>query len=224
MQQEVTAYYDELARRYDEDRFANSYGQYLDAQERALLKRYLPPAEKDQHLDLGCGTGRFLDFAAFGADASTEMINVAQTKFPDRELSVALADQLPYANQQFKRVYSLHVFMHLNREMIGNIFSEVQRIIQPGGLFLFDLPSAKRRQLVHYRAANWHGAFSADLPQVKEMAGEGWEVLQSFGLGSLPIHRIPTSLRQSMRSLDTVLGRTPLKAYSSYLLYILRKK
>jgi len=36
-------YYEELASDYDVDRFANSYGRYLDGQERKILDRYLGP-------------------------------------------------------------------------------------------------------------------------------------------------------------------------------------
>ena len=42
-QGQVVQYYDQLAARYDRDRFGNSYGAYLDVQERRLLGRWLAP-------------------------------------------------------------------------------------------------------------------------------------------------------------------------------------
>ena len=68
--QAVRAYYDGIAARYDESRFGNSYGRYLDAQERPLLRRWLPAVPGARVLDLACGTGRLLEFASLGVDAS----------------------------------------------------------------------------------------------------------------------------------------------------------
>jgi ubiquinone/menaquinone biosynthesis C-methylase UbiE len=59
-------YYDRLARTYDAERFGNSYGKFIDAQERATLARLLP-LEAGSVLDLGCGTGRLTGFATMAA-------------------------------------------------------------------------------------------------------------------------------------------------------------
>ena len=41
MKQEITAYYNDLAKDYDEDRFANTYGAYINKQEQEFLKSIL---------------------------------------------------------------------------------------------------------------------------------------------------------------------------------------
>jgi len=51
-------YYNQLAGRYDDERFANSYGAYIHAQERRLLQCWLAPITHGKILDLACGTGR----------------------------------------------------------------------------------------------------------------------------------------------------------------------
>ncbi|WP_139423771.1 methyltransferase domain-containing protein [Chryseobacterium mulctrae] len=38
-------------------------------------------------LDLGCGRGRLLNFATHGVDFSQEMLNIAQEKFPYKQLN-----------------------------------------------------------------------------------------------------------------------------------------
>ena len=63
VQQDITCYYDQLAKEYDSDRFANSYGKYIHAQESKVLDRYLNKSETDYNLDLATGTGRFLEYA-----------------------------------------------------------------------------------------------------------------------------------------------------------------
>ncbi len=56
MIEEIKIYYDELASTYDHNRFGNSYGTYIDSQERAYLKKSLPLLYSSNILDLCCGT------------------------------------------------------------------------------------------------------------------------------------------------------------------------
>lgn len=79
----VVEYYDHLAKDYDRDRFGNSYGRFIDAEERAVLSRW-KVKDSGRVLEVACGTGRLLDFAAAGCDASSEMLAVAREKHPAR--------------------------------------------------------------------------------------------------------------------------------------------
>lgn len=56
-QKDVIQYYECIAGEYDESRFENSYGQFLDAQERSVLDKLIDMREKGRRLDLACGTG-----------------------------------------------------------------------------------------------------------------------------------------------------------------------
>lgn len=67
----VVEYYDHLAKDYDRDRFGNSYGRFIDAEERAVLSRW-KVKDSGRVLEVACGTGRSLDFAAAGCDASSK--------------------------------------------------------------------------------------------------------------------------------------------------------
>lgn len=84
--QPVHDYYEQLAPRYDQDRFGNSYGRYIDAMERAILRKWLAAIPPQEVVDIGCGTGRLLDFAMTGVDASPAMLQVAADKYPNRRL------------------------------------------------------------------------------------------------------------------------------------------
>ena len=82
---EIIKYYDEIAKSYDKDRFGNSYGRFINFLERKILSNLLRDTKNKIVLDLACGTGRFLDFADIGIDASENMIETAKkslkTKF-----------------------------------------------------------------------------------------------------------------------------------------------
>ena len=84
---EIKSYYNKLAHDYDNNRFNNSYGQYLDQQERAFLKRILNKTAPTHCMDIGCGTGRLLDYADYGVDFSHEMLKVATEKYPHKILA-----------------------------------------------------------------------------------------------------------------------------------------
>jgi len=85
----VVDYYDRLAERYDDERFENSYGSYLDAQERRVVRRWLAPITHGSILDLACGTGRLLHMATYGLDASDAMVRIARQKHPDKQSTAA---------------------------------------------------------------------------------------------------------------------------------------
>ncbi|HYH83657.1 MAG TPA: hypothetical protein VEX86_27930, partial [Longimicrobium sp.] len=59
----IRDYYDALAPAYDRERFANSYGRYVDGVERGVLRAWLDGRAPSAVVELACGTGRFLDFA-----------------------------------------------------------------------------------------------------------------------------------------------------------------
>lgn len=219
----IKEYYDELAKDYDQDRFDNTYGQYIHQQEERILDRVLEPLSQDQTLDLATGTGRFLHRAKTGVDISPEMIGVAQKKFPNADLHVASGTDLPFEDQQFSQVLSFHLFMHLDGETMDNILKEVHRITQPGGIFVFDVPSEKRRKLVGYQSDNWHGGYQLKISDLKKRVKGLWTVKEYHGIAFFPLHRIPKSMRPMMTRLDSTLGSSPLGEYSSHLVCVLQR-
>jgi 2-polyprenyl-3-methyl-5-hydroxy-6-metoxy-1,4-benzoquinol methylase len=118
----VVQYYDELAERYDRDRFSNSYGAYIDAQERRILRQWLAPVSQGKILDLACGTGRLLDLATHGLDASEAMVRIAKSKHPGKPIHCGPAIDLARLGVQFDAIYCLHLFMHLPPVEIESVF------------------------------------------------------------------------------------------------------
>ncbi|WP_298608816.1 class I SAM-dependent methyltransferase [uncultured Thiothrix sp.] len=221
--QSIQHYYDQLASDYDANRFGNSYGQYLHAQEHQIMQAWLQGAAPTASIDLGCGTGRFLQYAHYGVDFSEQMLTQALHKFPKHQLIQASITNTPFLDQSFQAAFSLHVFFHLEKHTIKQVLQEAHRILQPRGVLIIDFPSAARRQLVKYKKEGWHGNTALSLPELQQ-AIEGLFVLeQQQGVMLFPVHRIPKVLRSPLRVFDSLLCQTFLRHWASYYFVYLRR-
>ncbi len=224
LRKEIGTYYNELASDYDNSRFANTYGQFIDSQEQLILSDLLKSTKTSQVVELGCGTGRFLEYADTGVDISENMIHESLKKFPSKRLFIESADDTHFDNASFESAYSFHVFMHLEKTTVLKILSEAHRILKNGGRFIFDVPSAKRRNLVNYKSNGWHGATSFSIDELNALVREEWTLNYSRGILFFPIHRFPKVFRKVIFKLDNLLCNSILKEYSSYLVLELIKK
>jgi len=220
----IKNYYDQLASEYDDDRFNNSYGQYLHFQEQQILVRRLGHLAKKTILDMGCGTGRFLDFAKNGVDFSEGMLGEAKKKFPHHHLTVSDISKMPFEKESFEAIYSLHVFMHLDLETIQKTIREAHRILKPNGIFIFDIPSKARRELINYKKEGWHGNTTMEVNSIDTLTEDLFEMEGYEGVLIFPIHRVPVALRSLFRKVDSWLCKSFLKKWASYHFVFLRKK
>jgi ubiquinone/menaquinone biosynthesis C-methylase UbiE len=212
----VQSYYEAIASDYDEDRFSNTYGQYIDYQERHILNRWLKDINNQPILDLACGTGRLLNFATTGLDASPSMLSIAREKFPSKTLIQEVASSIPAQSNEYGAIFALHFFMHSKREKIQTILDECHRILSPGGILIFDIPNAFRRSLVSYHAEDWHGATALSISEIRSYYLKRWKWEALEGIMLLPIHRIRSRERALFRYFDQKLCRMPLKRLASY--------
>jgi ubiquinone/menaquinone biosynthesis C-methylase UbiE len=101
-----------------------------------------------QHiLDIGCGTGTLAvmlkqshpDVEVVGLDPDPKALRRAKTKARRAGLSLrfdqGFADELPYAEVSFDRVFSSFMFHHLEGENRERTLSEVARVLKPEGSF-----------------------------------------------------------------------------------------
>lgn len=221
---EIIQYYNKLALEYDKDRFANSYGNYINIQENQVINKYLSKDDYVRNLDIACGTGRFLKYADYGIDISKEMVSVSKNKYPNKNISIGDIENLPYEKAFFKNVFSFHLFMHLEFQQLETIFKKVSKVVEKNGLFIFDIPSKKRRKLTKYKASSWHGGNQVNLTELKELSKEHWELIAIHGIGFFPIHLIPKKIRKYIIPLDNMLSNSIFKEMSSHIIYILKKK
>lgn len=218
---EIVHYYNDLASTYDEDRFDNSYGKFIDSQERKILDQLLINQD-GLILDLACGTGRLLNYASIGVDASAQMLAVAKRKFPKKTFLQNEADTINLAENSIDTIISFHFFMHLDQNKINQVLEESNRILKGNGRIVFDIPSRKRRNLLGYKKENWHGASSLNITDLK--SNPNFTVKKTYGLLFFPIHRFPDFCRKFLVPLDSFLANSFLKEYSSYLIIELEKK
>lgn len=223
MGNEVVDYYNSIAEDYDKSRFGNSYGSFIDAEERRILNRLIDLSTGGKRLELACGTGRLTSYATHGLDASEKMIAHAKKRHPDVEFHEASACDTGYADEQFDLVYTFHFLMHVDEQTVRQVFDEVYRILRPGGRFIFDIPSKKRRKLLHHKQTSWHGATAMDKTNVERLAAGRFKLSKTFGIMMLPVHKLPVRLRKPLTRMDYALANSSMRRYSSYLVYELIK-
>ena len=223
-QSEIKTYYNELAQNYDDNRFNNSYGQYLDQQERSFLSRILKNVPSEQCMDIGCGTGRLLDYAHYGIDFSPEMLKIAAQKYPHKILLEGSLTDIPIENNVLEVIYSFHVIMHQDIETTQKFLDQAHQKLKRGGKLIFDFPSAKRRKIVKHQQKDWHAANQMMLSDIEKMIAPQWKISTSQGFLFFPIHRIPNALRPIFRHLDHLICRSLFKEYASYLVVVLEKQ
>lgn len=219
----VVRYYDSIADEYDDSRFNNSYGQFIDAEERRILDQLIDVAHPAPRLDVACGTGRLTGYATHALDASKEMMAHARRRHPDVHFCVASAADTGYEAEKFATIYSFHLLMHLDAALIQDIFDECHRILKTGGQLIIDIPSSKRRRLLHHRQVSWHGGTELDKEDILRMTAGKFVLRRRFGIMLLPVHKLPNFMRRALLRLDYALANSFLKPYSSYIVYELIK-
>lgn len=226
MTESVQSYYNRIGAEYDQNRFGNTYGAYIHSQEKAFLNHWLKknPGSGERVLDMGCGTGRFMSRATHGVDFSDGMMEQARKKFPEKQFVKASITATGLEDGSFTKVFSMHVLMHLDEVTSRQFFEEAYRLLQPGGLFIVDFPSRKRRSFGQRKAGNWHGSNAYDVPALPGFYEGRWKLVGARGILFFPIHRIPVRLRSFVRFFDNLLCRSWFKGYASYIVVVLQKR
>lgn len=109
-----------------------------------LLKTYKSNDKQISILDVGCGSGANLlwlkDYGDVeGVDISELAINCAKKRGLE-SLKVASAEDLPYKDNCFDFVFSVHVFYSIPASD-SKAWGEVYRVLKPGGSFVSLLPA-----------------------------------------------------------------------------------
>lgn len=147
---------------------------------RRVLEHLDPDAEV---LDLGAGAGIVgqMDFRGCakrvcGVDLDPRVLD---NEFLD-EGRVATANSIPYADECFDVVVSNNVLEHLDEP--ETVFSEVARVLKPGGLFLFKTPNK-----THY------------MPLIARVTPHGFHAWVNKMRGRKVVDTFPTRYRANSR-------------------------
>lgn len=98
-------------------------------------------------LDLGCGRGEWLSllgehgYAARGIDLSPTMVGICRGKGLDATVTDALSALRALPGESLSVVSGFHIIEHLPFPILFAVFEETFRVLQPGGLMLFETPN-----------------------------------------------------------------------------------
>lgn len=126
--------YDEIADTYDRRYAVDS----LDGIARTL-ERLALDLDAERVLEVGCGTGRWLDALAatpgtvIGLDASPGMLRRAQERDKNLRLVCAHAERLPLAVGQFDLLFVVNALHHFAGQV--NFIGRAWELLRPGGAF-----------------------------------------------------------------------------------------
>ncbi|HEV2386637.1 MAG TPA: class I SAM-dependent methyltransferase [Candidatus Acidoferrales bacterium] len=113
-------------------------------------------------LDVGCGTGRWLErlnragMAPIGTDRTPAMLGIAREMLPGAVLLAADAQRLPFADASFDCVLAVTVLQHLRWEEQALALQEMARVSRPGAhIVLLDLIRGKGPHIFPRRPEDW---------------------------------------------------------------------
>lgn len=94
-------------------------------------------------LEYGFGVGRILKYmseysnSCHGVDISEKMLKHAKDYLKNKDIKLRCFDgkTLPYDNNSFDMVYSIHVLQHIpTKKMLNNALVEIRRVLKKGGV------------------------------------------------------------------------------------------
>lgn len=111
---------------------------------RSLLRTIRRRVGSGRLLDVGCGEGAWLSYAAtrfeaFGVDISAEGVEAAQERTGLSTIVCASATALPHADSAFDVVTALDVVEHIEDPAL--LLAEARRVLVPGGLLVLSTPN-----------------------------------------------------------------------------------
>lgn len=138
MNDQVQAHFDAIARDYD--RWKRKAHYYYDHLKRSVLE--IIPREANRVCDVGCATGDMLaelaPVSGVGIDVSAAMIEIAKSKYPQFDFRVHdIASRS--LDETFEYVLTVDVLEHV--ESLEDVFSNMARLLEPGGLLVAITPS-----------------------------------------------------------------------------------
>jgi SAM-dependent methyltransferase len=137
----VAEAYDTVAKEYAEE-FCSEHEK--KPQDREILYRFSQEVVgKKPVWDFGCGPGqtteylRNLGVEISGLDISEKLIEQAKVIHPGITFRKGNILDLEFENELIAGIVAFYAIVHFSHEQVAKAFSEIFRVLQPGGVFLF---------------------------------------------------------------------------------------
>jgi ubiquinone/menaquinone biosynthesis C-methylase UbiE len=132
--------YDGLADEYARHLFNELRDKPLD---RKMLDRFAQQVcERGKVCDLGCGPGQVARYLSehgvdvFGVDLSRRMIRIARQLSPKIPFRTGTMLSLTLGDSSLAGIAAFYAIVNIPRELIGTVFKEMARVLQPNGVLL----------------------------------------------------------------------------------------
>lgn len=156
-QEKILNCYNTVAEDYAADRWDELSKKHLDT----LLLKEFALVNKDQGLcaDFGCGPGQTTRFLydngltnIIGIDLSPEMIGAARKLSPEINFDTGDLLNIAYPPGHLGSAIAFYSIVHFTHDQIRTCFGEINRVLKPGGDFLFSFHEGD--ETVHFDKAH----------------------------------------------------------------------
>lgn len=165
------------------------------------LTRRLPPGERAQVLDAGCGTGGLLSQlrplypASVGLDLSPEAVAHCQTRGLTR-VARGTVTEMPFPTGRFDAVISNDVLYHRQVEVMPAL-REFHRVLRPGGLLLMNLAALESQRGAHDESV--HTARRFERSQVGRLLAEAGFATERLSYRNFLLFPVAWAVRRLLR-------------------------
>lgn len=180
-QEKIIKCYNDTADNYAAERSDELSGKPLD---RLLLKEFASTNKsKGPCADFGCGPGQTTKFLfdhglkdIIGIDISSGMVGAARRLFPKIKFETGDLLKVSYPSNYFGSALAFYSIVHFTYDQIKIAFSEVNRVLEKGGQFLFSFHVGN--EAVHFDKA---GDIDVDVDLFFFQPGQIIELLHETG-------------------------------------------
>lgn len=144
---------EEVTDSYDKQRLANEYRKTQREKELMIFLRLIDKKPRGGVLELGCSSGHLTKHlgTVTAIDTSKAMLKQAKLKNPKAKVLKADMFRLPFKDNSFKKVVTMRVWNHLDKEGLSKAIKESRRVLKNKGVLIFDIEEKNYlRKIVHF--------------------------------------------------------------------------